>query len=66
MGVKVIYGATNNTEAAAEPTHDRDGPICRTVSQKDGTKIPFSPLPSIYIIEKPQLSLSSKDSETHG
>lgn len=53
-------------EAAAEPIHNGNWPICRTVNQTDRIKIPFSPLPSTYIMEKPQLSLSSNDSETHG
>lgn len=49
-------------EAAAEPTHDRVRQICGTITEKDGTKTLFSPLPFSCILEKPQISLSSKDS----
>lgn len=66
-GSRLHKGAqTALNEAAAEPTHDGGRQIYRTISEKDGTKAPFSPLPFSYILEKPQLSLSSKDSETHG
>lgn len=65
--VEAAWGAhTMLNEVTAEPAHNRDRQICGTISEKDGTKTPFSPLPFSYILEKPQIPLSSKDSGTHG
>lgn len=65
--VKMWEGAhTALNEAAAGPAHDGGRQVCRTISEKDGTKTPLSSLPLSYILEKPLISLSSKDSETHG
>lgn len=65
--VEAVWGGTHNAEWSSCRTNSWQGrQICGTISEKYGTKTPFSLLPFSYILEKPQISLSSIDAEMHG